>query len=339
MNRAERIFRIHALLKKQRPVTMACLREELGVSLASVKRDIEYMRDFMHSPIVYVREHNTYLYDPNATEFELPGLCFSAGELYALLAIEQLLEAVQPGLLGPHIGPLKGRIRQLLKQSGHSGDTVIQRIRIVPVFARAVNNERFGAVAAAVLEGRAVGLHYHGREHNQITERVVHPYRLIHYRNNWYLIAWCERAAALRMFALDCVQRVTETAQRVKPIAEEDLDHLGASFGIFTGAVSAWAVLRFVGLHARYVANEQWHPDQIGQWKDGAYVLQVPYSDPRELQMEILKYGPDVEVIAPEALRRSVAERLRQAAELYVEKKLAGGAVGEPVGMLKNTEP
>ena len=340
MNRAERIFRIHASLKQQRPVTMACLREELGASLASIKRDLQYMRDFMRAPIVYAREHNAYRYDPNAPEFELPGLWFNAGELYALLATMQLLESVRPGLLAPYIGPLKARIRKLLEQSGHEAETVTQRIRLQPVAARAVDNERFGAVAGAVLEGRVVQLHYHGRERNQVTQRVVHPYRLIHYRNNWYLVAWCERAAALRMFALDCVRRVTETEQRVKAIADEDLDrYLGASFGIFTGAAKAWAVLRFTDPRARWVADEQWHTDQIGQWKDGTYELQVPYSDPRELLMDILKYGPDVEVVAPEALRHAVAERLRHATELYSEKKLAGGAVGEPVGLLNNTEP
>ncbi len=239
----------------------------------------------------------------------------------------------------PRAKPARLESRKLLEQSGHEAETVTHRIRLQSVAARAVDNERFGAVAGAMLEGRVVHLHYHGRERNQVTQRVVHPYRLIHYRNNWYLVAWCERAAALRMFALDCVRRVTETAQRVKTIADEDLDrYLGASFGIFTGAAKAWAVLRFADPSARWVADEQWHTDQIGQWKDGAYELQVPYSDPRELLMDILKYGPDVEVIAPEALRHAVAERLRQATELYSEKKLAGGAVGEPVDMLKNTE-
>ena len=43
----------------------------------------------------------------------------------------------------------------------------------------------------------------------------------------------------------------------------------------------------------------------------------MPYSDPTELIMEILRYGPDVEVLAPESLRQDVAERLRQAAGKY----------------------
>jgi predicted DNA-binding transcriptional regulator YafY len=43
----------------------------------------------------------------------------------------------------------------------------------------------------------------------------------------------------------------------------------------------------------------------------------VPYSDPRELVMDILKYGADVEVLRPAGLRRNVADQLRRASGTY----------------------
>jgi predicted DNA-binding transcriptional regulator YafY len=46
-------------------------------------------------------------------------------------------------------------------------------------------------------------------------------------------------------------------------------------------------------------------------------VLEIPYSDPRELIMDILKYGPDVEVTAPEPLRKQIASHLQRAHEQY----------------------
>jgi predicted DNA-binding transcriptional regulator YafY len=103
MNRAERIFRLHKLLKSPRPVPLSELMAESKSSRATVVRDLGYMRDFMEAPILYNREVNGYAYDAKAPEFELPGLWFNAGELYALLASEQLLETVQPGLLSPYI--------------------------------------------------------------------------------------------------------------------------------------------------------------------------------------------------------------------------------------------
>jgi proteasome accessory factor C len=53
---------------------------------------------------------------------------------------------------------------------------------------------------------------------------------------------------------------------------------------------------------------------QEGRWlSDGRYELRVPYSDQRELVMEILRHGPDVQVIAPPELARAVCARLEKA--------------------------
>lgn len=46
---------------------------------------------------------------------------------------------------------------------------------------------------------------------------------------------------------------------------------------------------------------------------DGRYELCIPYSDPRELMMDILKYGADVEVVAPLDLRQAVKQGLQAA--------------------------
>ena len=318
MNRAERIYRLHALLRNKRFISLQRMMDVLEASRATVVRDLGYMRDFMSAPIIYDRGRNGYFYDPEAPEFELPGLWFNASELYALLATDQLMEAVQPGLLTPYIGPLKARIRSLLQQSGHNSDTVTSRIRLRPMAMRSVDSALFEQAAAAVLQGRVLDIRYHGRERDASSQRRVHPYMLVHYRNNWYLPAWCETAKALRIFSLDRVREAAVDSRPVKPISEEVLDrYLGASFGIFTGPARAWAVLRFTEEAARWVADEQWHPDQIGQWKDKRYELQVPYSDPRELLMDVLRYGPEVEVVAPNDLRRLVADRLHSAAAQY----------------------
>lgn len=318
MNRAERIFRVHALLKSRRPVPLRKLMEELHASRATVNRDLGYLRDFMGAPVIYDRELNGHCYDPGAPEFELPGLWFNDTELHALLASEQLLEAVQPGLLAPYIGPLKARIRRLLEQSGHRAELVTSRVVLQPFARRRVDEQVFGQISAGVLDAVPLQLIYDGRERAARTQRCVHPYRLLHYRDNWYLVGWCEEGRGLRTFSLDRVRHAEPAAGTLRPPNEAALDrYLGASFGIFTGEATAWAVLRFTPERARWVADELWHPDQIGQWVGEVYELQVPYSDPRELLMDILKYGPDVEVVAPRDLRRLVAERLGEAAVRY----------------------
>ena len=60
MERLERFYKIHQLLTDRNVVPFKVLMERLGVSRASVKRDLEYMRSRFNAPIEYDREANGY---------------------------------------------------------------------------------------------------------------------------------------------------------------------------------------------------------------------------------------------------------------------------------------
>ncbi len=131
------------------------------------------------------------------------------------------------------------------------------------------------------------------------------PQRLVNYRNTWYLDAWCHRRrwpAPLRLGIQDA--RALDTAHRhvaVKELggrARRRLRHLSAR-----AASSEVATLVFEADAAQWVAGEEWHPQQKPRWlDDGRYELQVPYSDPTELAMDILRWGDRVVVAGDKAL-------------------------------------
>ena len=112
---------------------------------------------------------------------------------------------------------------------------------------------------------------------------------------------------------------ILETAAR--DIPDESLDDvLGAGYGIFSGRRIKWAKLRFSPRRSLWVASEQWHPRQKGGFdQEQRYVLEIPYSSHRELLMDIIKYGQDIEVLAPEDLRRVVREELSATLKMYPE--------------------
>lgn len=331
MDRSSRLYRIHQRLRNsRRPVPFHEFQSELEVSPATIKRDIQAMRDYLGAPLVYDPVANGYYYDQREGSFELPGLWLNHSELYALLAAEQLLEAVQPGLLAPRLRPLRGRIRKLLGTPGTDVEEIRKRVRIDHVGSRAAPGDAFGKVAEATLGRCQLAFDYHGRGRDVHSQRRVHPQQLVHYRGNWYLSAWCVSQRALRLFAVDRIERaqlLDEAADEEDPETHDR--HLRASFGIFTGNAAAWAVLRFTPYAARWVADETWHPDQIGHWtNDGRWELQIPYAEPTELVQEILRHGPEAEVLAPESLRREVARRLEEAASQYAASGQAAGEAG-----------
>ncbi|MEI2745897.1 MAG: HTH domain-containing protein [Ottowia sp.] len=136
MNRTERFYRIDQMLHERRVVPIETFLDELAISRATFKRDVEYLRERLHAPIVWDREAGGYRFDHqdgDAAAHALPGLWFSAGELYALLAAHQLLGALEPGVLAlargaaarapgraaGRLGPPGGRDRAARAPAGH----------------------------------------------------------------------------------------------------------------------------------------------------------------------------------------------------------------------------
>lgn len=320
MSQIERIYRIHDLLRSaRRPVPMQTFIDDLEASRNTVTRDFQFMRDILGAPITYNREHNGHEYDPGEPVFELPGFWMNASELHALLASEQLLEAVQPGLMSPHLSPLKDRIRKLLGDEADTARRLSERIRIQPILARDAPEPVFRTVAEATLRSLRLETGYTSRSREQTRQREISPQRLLHYRSNWYLLGWCHEAEALRLFSLDRMTSPSVTDRTAQECSPETLDsEFSASFGIFTGEPQETAHLKFSPQAARWSAEETWHPHQHGEWwDDGCFHLHVPYADPTELVMEVLRYGPEVEVIEPSSLRQEIAEKISQMHSIY----------------------
>jgi len=320
MDRFDRIFLLNNILQgSRRPVSHKQLQERLECSRATVTRTIEDLRDYLNAPIEYSRKANGYFYNPSAGEmFELPGLWFNASELQALLGMQQLLATAQPGLLEQTLEPLRKRLDEILGHQHAGGDELVSRIRILSMAARPVG-EQFQVVASGLAGRRRLQIRYYNRAADDDSQREVSPQRLTHYRDNWYLDAWCHLRKGLRTFALDAIKEVAVLENKAREIGEAKLDdHFASAYGIFSGKAVETAVLRFTPERARWVAGEEWHPQQQGRFcEDGSYELAVPYGDPRELIMDILKYGADVEVLEPKALRQQVSQCLQAAAERY----------------------
>jgi len=328
MERLERFYKIDQLLKDRRTVTFAALKEALDVSPATLKRDLEYMRERFNAPIEYDRDANGYYFGKprSGPRYELPGLWFNGSEVYSLLTALQLLKEVQPGLLDGQVTPLVERLRAILGSGDHSVEEIEKRIRIFQPGRRqggaALHDgeaAHFGAIATALLKRSRLWIRHWNRKDDKETEREVSPQRLVHYRDNWYLDAWCHLRNDLRSFAVDAIRAAELREARAKEIPPAELDeHLGSGYGIFAGRKVEWATLRFSAEAARWVSAQSWHPKQRAKFEsDGTYTLEVPYANDRELLMEILKYGADVEVLAPASLRNRVADALKAAAKRY----------------------
>ncbi|NDY96925.1 helix-turn-helix transcriptional regulator [Wenzhouxiangella limi] len=321
MSRRERLYHLHDILRQRRtPVSRQVLMEELGCSQATLYRLIAELRDRLGAPLEQAEDGRGFYYDRSlAGHFELPGLWISPEELQALLIARHVLGTVQPGLLEGELLGVQERINQLLDQQGLDFSAQPERIHIRKDAGRPVPGALFEDVLGALFGRQRLRIEYHGRRRDDVSSREVSPQRLTSYRDRWYLDAWCHRAEGLRSFSLE---RIRSLKRLEEPAREVDPDVIGrqldAAFGIFSGPAEHRAALRFSPEAARWAAEEMWHPDQRGAWQsDGSYELELPFGQDRELQMEILRYGDDVEVLAPDFLRSAVQRALASALAQY----------------------
>ncbi|OZB60021.1 MAG: transcriptional regulator [Lysobacterales bacterium 14-68-21] len=323
MDRYERILTLHRLLKSAHyPVPLPRLMDELECSRATLYRDIAFLRDALGAPIESGGgEQAAFRYEVGEGErFELPGLWLTSDELAALLALNELIGRSGPGVLAGALAPFKARIEGLLSDQGSGKALPIERIRVIAWGERKLDQQVFRITAGAVLERRQLRFRYRARTTNSDSRRTVSPQRLTHYRDNWYLDAWDHDREALRSFAVDRILEPQAQDERAIDVADSDLNEmLSSSYGIFAGKPKAWATIRFSAHAARWVADEHWHSQQKGEWlPDGRYELQVPYSNSRELLMDVLKYGPDAEIVAPLPLREEMKIMLQLALSGYM---------------------
>jgi predicted DNA-binding transcriptional regulator YafY len=319
MDRTERFYRIRRRLVEKGTLTRREIEEDLEISHSTFKRDIDYMRDRLNVPIIWSPGQQAYVLDPDADVAELPGVWFSPGEIYALLEIEQLLEQLEPGLLSRQLGPVRERLAGLLEGSEKGHREIRRRIKVLPMGTRGVNREIFETLSFALLDRRRLRIRHLRRQTGEESGREVSPQRLVHYRYNWYLDAWCHTREDIRIFAVDAIKGAQALELPALEVEDRRLDEvLRAGYGIFAGESVERAILRFSPGRARWVANEIWHSRQVGRMEaDGSYVLEIPYSQEPELVMDILKYGREVEVLAPASLRIRVAGELAAGAALY----------------------
>ncbi len=318
MDRTERFYKIEHLIRLRGSVSFAELLDTLEVSPATLKRDLQYLRDRMGAPIEYDASSNGYRFGQQwrGAAHELPGVWFNEAELHALLTMQHMLAGLDDGgVVGRHLQPMFDKITRMLGVDADEARELTRRVKLIATARRRLQSDCFETVGSAVVQRKRLRIRYRKVGSQQGGEREASPQRLVHHRNAWYLDAWCHASEGFRRFALDGIETAELLDQAAKPIALKTLEaELDRGYGIFAGGTPREAELLFSAEAAAWVSREEWHPAQRSEFlPDGRWRLQLPYVDDTELLMDLLRHAGQVMVVAPAPLRDAFAARLRQA--------------------------
>lgn len=321
MDRTERFYKIEMLIRAQGCISFAALLDALEVSSATLKRDLAYLRSRLDAPIEYDPADNGYRFGQATPggRHELPGVWFNEAELHALLTMQQMLAGLdEQGPVGRHLQPVFDKITGMLGVGGAEAQELSRRVKLIGTARRRMAGDCFETVGSAVVKRRQLRIRYRkkaGGKAGEVSEREVSPQRLVHHRNSWYLDAWCHASAGYRRFALDGIEAAAclESPAKAVPLPELEAA-LDQGYGIFAGGSPRTAELIFSAETAAWVSREEWHPAQQSAWlPDGRWQLTLPYVDPTELLMDLLRHAGQVDVVSPTELRAAFSTRLRSA--------------------------
>jgi len=320
MSVLERVFYFHREILKGSYPNSRSLATHFEISLATSKRDINYLRDRLCAPLIFDAKKNGFYYQDG---FHLP-FEESPRIIFLLAMLSKLADEAGLGELD-EVQQLEQRLSTMISPDYGS---VIDSLHCLWIEIESLDHKIFEITIEGVVKKQLLAIEYSAIG-GEFTERTVAPLQIINYQGRWYCYAYCYLRRDNRLFHLGRVHRAELIGQAIPGDIVLDRSMLGMSFGIFQGKPRYTAEILFTATAAELVRNQRWHKDQETIPVEEGVLLRLPVSDDRELVMKILQYGAMARVLSPPEL----IKRLRDESIAMAENYLSGA--GSIPGHLK----
>lgn len=328
---------IDRLLSETKYVKFEEIQAAVQASVPTIKRDLRYMREQLGAPIVYSRTHGAYCYDqvklsgkkspfalthPNPPVFRRSW--YTPQEMYVLVKMMGMvkdLEKDQASALTAELRPLVARVKTLFTLGDKDPNDVLNHVKIIDETS-VINDEpdSFASIGIALSENRRLQIQYEKRVGRHVTKtlREITPLRLVHYRNRWYVDAYCHMSDEFRTFAVEYIRRAGLLNKAGRHFSQKEISsQFDRAYGLFQGGEMKEAVLLFDADVAQYVRRQIWHPKQKVTTEGDNLRVVVPYANSTELLGEIMRWANHVIVESPAELREEVRNRLQETLQRY----------------------
>lgn len=313
----DRMMRIHEWIKSGRLPNCVGMAKDLGVSLRTVKRDVEFMADRLNLPIAYDARRYGFFYTRPVDRF--PALPITEAEVFAMLIAHKAIAQYQGT---PFQKPLAMAFRKLTGQldtrDRYSLDNLGDGLSFRPFAPEDTDLRMFQTVTRALHERRALAFQYKNLGAKQLQARKVHPYHFACIENHWYLFAYDTNRQAMRTFALTRLTDPKLTDERFEVPKDFDPDeYLRGSFSVFKGNDDYEVVIDFDTWATDLVRGRQWHPSQeFIELPGGESRIRMRLNSIEEIERWVLAWGVHATVVRPKAL----ADRVRKIGEALARR-------------------
>ena len=292
-------------------VTYAKAAADLGVTRKQLERDIDQlwvcgMPGYYHGDLIDFELSGDTISVSFAAGMERPLRLTSAEATDLLMALNALADI--PGVVDP--AAARSAIAKIEAAAGTAGGSN------PPAEAATTESASAAAARRAAHDQRALRIDYFSASRDTVSTRVVDPIRVVLVGDQSYLEAWCREAEAVRMFRFDRIIEATvldEPAAPPQPALEAptntalfDADPSLASATLRISPRAAWML-------------EYFPMREVRELPDGSCEAEMTYAAEEWVARQILGFGADVQVLAPDSLVQKVRQAATDALAAYAE--------------------
>lgn len=313
--RVARILDIVARINSRPKVwTRKALAQAFEISERRIQHDLDIIRHRLRLPLCWTPK-GYYFADIQM----LPAVTFAFGEAVALLlaaAVGRATAGVDSAELAAALSRLTAvfpaELRALVEgfASPHGAIANEHRQRLLEVLHQAV-------ATRTTVRLRYATASRDGEE----SEREVDPYAIVPYVRSFHLVGYCHLRREVRIFKVDRIRDLRLTGHHfILPLDFDLATYLGEGWGLMRGVAreAETVEILFSPLAGRWVAEEQWHPNQKVTWRDdGGMVFSLKVGVTPPFVRWVLNYGPEAKVLRPAWLAEEVRRQAAATAARY----------------------
>jgi predicted DNA-binding transcriptional regulator YafY len=313
----DRLTWLHGQLAAKKFPSHSALAEQFGLNQVAAYRDIDFLRYILKAPLQFDQGKGGFFYH---AKFDLPELQFNSGELCALLLLAQLRRAYHGTELDAAVeravGVLAGSLTEHVTVDLNSLDQILQ-VEIEP--APALDLGIFQELLQAITNHESIIIRYFSGQKATVVEKPCDPYHLLHFKDNWYLVAWCHEKQDYRDFLCSRIMAVEHTNVTFIPDPDFSLDEHKRTSQLFASeAPEVEIVAEFDKFAAHWIRLKQIHPSQVVlERSDGSLEVSFKVTSMENLMRWILSFGEHARILAPLELQERVRRTISRMNYLY----------------------
>ena len=297
----ERLSKIHAKIKSGCYPNTKQLAFDNEVSVPTISRDIEFLRDRFGAPICYDAAQRGYYYEE---DFEMPLNMISSKDVLFLSLVKQLMTQYEGS---PIYNEISSIIDFLTDSQGVGKSDFLKRVAAPPLPKVIVNEDAWNIVIECLKENTIIKFDYNGRWNTSTTHRMLRPYQILLQDGLYFVFGYDENAdngkGGERLFNLSRMKNIVNTKKTFElPNDFEFTSRCGGGrFGAFKDKKTIHYEIDFYDDARQFVKDCVWADDQkfIDYDEDSTTTIKFSSSQSLKVLEWVLSQGANARPIAP----------------------------------------